>query len=130
MYLKYFLSSDNSMDASRFDKLVRIAFSKDSPRPLEQLFQTTGIEIGYADSIVYDTSDVWDIFSGSPLLGELDGQTAIFGHLSIGPTNREDDEHPPKIDLSAAKIELRDWSRNIPGAVFARRYGLAAIPVE
>ena len=40
-YLKYFSCSAGSMDVGRFGKFARIAFSKGSPRPREQLVQTT-----------------------------------------------------------------------------------------
>lgn len=131
-YLKYFSYSGSGEDARRFDRLARIAFSKDSPRPLEQLFQTTGIVAKFSNGMVYDTSDTWVISSGSPLLGGFDGQTAILGHISTaaGDKNGQDEEQPPKIDKPIDKFNLRDWNRNILGATLARRYGLAAIPVE
>lgn len=128
-YLKYFRFnlSDSRVDAGRFGKLARIAFSKDSPRPLEQLVQTAGIEARFANFMVYDTSDAWTMSSGSPLLGEFDGETAILGHLSTG---QGDGAQPMNIDTPITELDLRQWNRNIPGAMIARRYGLAAIPVE
>jgi hypothetical protein len=122
-YLRYFSDSAGSVDAGRSGGLTRIAFSKDSPRPLEQLVQTRGIVARFANSIVYDNSDTWVISSGSPLLGEFDGQTAILGHISTaaGDRNGKHEEPPPKIDKPTDKLELCDWNRNIPSATLARK---------
>lgn len=129
-HLRYFLYDPKAVEMSRFGRLARISFVRDSPRPLEQLFQTTGIVARSADSMVYDTSDAWFMASGSPLLGELDGETAILGHAATGPG--KDGEPQVEIDTSTEDFDrdMRNWNRNIPGTMFAGKYGLAAIPVE
>lgn len=122
-HVKYFRYDRRSVYLNRFGRLARIAFAQDSPRPLEQLYQITDIRAEFKNGIIFDTSDAWFISSGSPLLGDLNGETAILGHLSIGPGS----ENKKLFNSSAG---FATWNRNPPGTTLAEKYGLVAIPVE
>lgn len=125
-YGKYFVYRNIDMDHRNFNNLTRVSFNQDSPRPLEQSYQNQNIQIRDQGGVLYDTSDIWHMASGSALWADFAGHTAILGHVSSTYGSTQDNS-PAVRNVGTSSS---DWNRNTRGSDLAKKYNLESIAVD
>lgn len=125
-YAKYFTYNHADVNVRNFSNLARVSFHYDSARPLEQSYQVNGIEAHSRNGVIYDTSDTWTVSSGSPLLADVGGQTAILGHVSTAAGDRNGE----LIDRINTRKGRFDWNANVHGSQLAKKYNLESVNVD
>lgn len=126
-YGKYFVYRNIDMNYRNFNNLTRVSFNQDSPRPLEQSYQTQDIQIRDQGGVIYDTSDIWSMASGSALWADFAGHTAILGHVSS--TYGSNQDSAPAVRQTSTTTSS-DWNRNTRGSDIAKKYNLESIVVD